>query len=119
MLFTTNELCKKFNVSKSKLTKVISSRNINGFWIGRTKKFDENEIELNLRDYNEKINPFCFDYNSRKVKIIEFYIKHGSIRKVTTILGIGRQSVTRTINEYLSTGCIEVDSKLKNLKNNC
>ena len=117
MLLSTEELLTKFNISYSKLTKLISRNNITGFWVGRTKKFDENEIEINLRDYNLDRAPFSRIYDPRKIKIIEFYQKYGSIRKVSTILSIGRSSVNKTVEEYLKDGCIEVDSKLKNLKN--
>lgn len=117
MLLTTKELLSKFNISYSKLSKLISSNNIRGFWFGRNKKFDENEIELNLRDYNNSVEPFSLQYSTKKIAIIEFYQKYGSIRKVSVILGIHRSVVTRTIREYQNTGSIEVDSKLKNLKN--
>lgn len=117
MLLTITELQIKFNVSYSKLTKLISTNNISGFWFGRCKKYDENEIELNLKDYNEGRTTSNLMYDSKKITIIEFYKKYGSIRKVASMLSLGRATVTRTIDEYNDTGCVEVDSKLKKLKN--
>lgn len=110
---TYKEISEKYNVEMSLLTRRVNILKVRGVFKGRNVTFTKGQVEQ-LLGYDPK----AYDKrrsminHPRKLKIIEFYLKRKSGRKVAEFLNISRPIVDATIREYNKTGFLVVESRL-------
>lgn len=110
---TYKEISKKYNISISILTRRVHLLSIKGLFKGREISFNKKQVQQIL-DYNPRLHfeKMCNKNHPRKFRIIEFYLKRRSGRKVAEFLNMSRHIVDATIREFNETGCIVVASKM-------
>lgn len=112
---TYKDIEKKYGISYSILTDRVRFLGIKGRFKDKKVVFNREQVDdivnYSSRRQNKKTSN---DNHSRKFKIIEFYLKGRSGRKVAEFLNMNRKVVYAAIKEYNETGCIIVESKLNN-----
>jgi biotin operon repressor len=110
-MMTYDEISEKYKMPIRELRRSASYLKIKGIYVGKTKSFTKEEIELIIR-HKVKSSPKYRLYNKRKIAMVQSYFKYGSCTKVAKLLKLDRGAVNKAVKEYQSTGYIIVESKL-------
>jgi len=84
---------------------------IKGLYIGQAMYFNDKQVKkiLNYKSPERE----SFKYHKRKLRIVEWYERYKSARKVSYMLNIHRDYVTTVAKEMVETGgFITVESKM-------
>jgi transposase len=107
------EISIKYNIPVTTLYSRVFHLKIKGAFKGRKINFSKKQVEQ-LLEYKplEYLDKYRMNNDRRKLKIIEFYLKLRSGRRVTIMLNISRRFVDAAIREYNNTGFVIVESKM-------
>jgi len=115
---TYQQISEKYNISYSKLTDRVRFLGIKGRFKNKKMTFNKIQVEEIVNFTTAGSARIAYNRNHpKKFKIIEFYQKGRSARKVAEFLNIDRKFVYSTIREYNETDCIVVASKMNNNQN--
>lgn len=118
---TYREISKKYNITITTLTRRVNVLRLKGRFVNREKFFDESQVKQ-MVEYDTKAHlkrrPDTKNL-PRKLKIIEFYLKLKSARRVSEFLNLSRPIVTHAVKEYNETGFVTVGSKMNDENFNC
>jgi hypothetical protein len=114
---TYRQITEKHNINYSTISRRVFLLKIKGLYVGREIRFTQEQVD-EIVAYNPRAHfeRRCKKNHPRKLRIIEFYLKRKSARKVAEFMNISRSIVDEAINEYKETGFIVVESKLSRIQ---